>query len=504
MSTIVEELLIRLGIDATGLKTGLTNAVNNVKNASSDLDSATQATNLTLAKNATVASEGLNSLKAKTEDVSSAMSHTAQQFEGLVGRWQGAITSAVRMIAAPIAGAFAMGATVNSYFSGVAEVATLTGAYNAKLEEWTKKRALLARVNKEDIEIYRKGREALTRFNIVMADLSTSIMRTQLPAVRFLIDVLNKFTDWVDRNQPNIIRFMTVVSGIITALLIPSFIKLGIAMATNPLTLIIAAIGILAVIIDDLVTYIHGGESAFEGLWSVVGSGEEWLNIINFVMNDLLGMLIQLKPALIAFGASFAIIKTATTIVTALTTAWRVFTVALAANPIGLMVTAAVVALTLLYNHWDEVVEFFKKGWAWFKEHFPAIGLIIEAVTGGLSDFIKNLVDSFSFEALKRHIAELVDWLPDFLKPDSVKKWAEEVKNAVPKQPPAGSDAQLKNSTINNRNASNKNTTTNNTTVNVNTNSDDPRAVGQAVGQAVENANQRNSQNVSAAESGVR
>ena len=97
-----------------------------------------------------------------------------------------------------------------------------------------------------------------------------------------------------------------------------------------------------------------------------------------------------------------------------------------------------------------------------------------------------------------------MDWLPDFLKPDSVKKWAEEVKNAVPKQPPAGSDAQLKNSTINNRNASNKNTTTNNTTVNVNTNSDDPRAVGQAVGQAVENANQRNSQNVSAAESGVR
>ena len=159
MSTIVEELLIRLGIDATGVKTGLANAVNNVRNASSDLDSAAQATNLTVAKNATVASEGLNALKAKTEDVSTVMSQTALRFEGLVGRWQGAITSAVRMIAAPIAGAFAMGATVNSYFSGVAEVATLTGAYNAKLEEWTKKRALLARVNKEDIEIYRKRSE---------------------------------------------------------------------------------------------------------------------------------------------------------------------------------------------------------------------------------------------------------------------------------------------------------------------------------------------------------
>ena len=358
---------------------------------------------------------------------------------------------------------------------------------------------MLARVNREDIELYRKGREALTRFNIVMADLSTGIMRSQMPAMNFLIELLNKFTDWIDRNQPNIIRFLQVVSGVITAYLIPSFIKLGIAMATNPLTWMIAAIGVLVLVIDDLVTYIHGGESAFAGLWGIVGNGQTWLKIINFVFGDLLGMLKQLAPALIAFGSAFVIIKTGTAIVTGITTAFKALQVLLMSNPVGLMVTAAVVALTLLYNNWDKVIAGFKSGLAWFKEKFPTVTQVIEIIIEKLSNLGKKISEIFSFDGIKSKIAGMVDWMPDWLKTDDMKSWAESIK-----QPQInGQSAQQVISSTASHSSKTQNINNNNN-INVYTNTDNPRALGEQLQNAMQQMNNSNAMNVASAESGVR
>ena len=192
---------------------------------------------------------------------------TTQAMDKMGAKWASTAKMLTTTVLAPIAGFMSLGAVIKSYFGGVAQVAQLTGAYNTKMEEWTKKRAMLARYNREDIELYKKGREAVTKFQITMDDLSAKIMRSVSPAVKWLIDKLNDFSNWIGRNQNNIIRFLGVVAGTITALLIPSFIKLGIAMLTNPLTWIIALIGVLIVVIDDLVTYLRGGESALGSFW---------------------------------------------------------------------------------------------------------------------------------------------------------------------------------------------------------------------------------------------
>lgn len=192
---------------------------------------------------------------------------TTQAMDKMGAKWVSTAKMLTTTILAPVAGFMSLGAVIKSYFGGVAQVAQLTGAYNTKMEEWRKKRAMLARYNKEDIELYKKGREAVVKFQITMDDLSAKIMRSVSPAVKWLIDKLNNFSDWIDRNSQNIIRFLGVVAGTITALLIPSFIKLGIAMLTNPLTWIIALLGILILIIDDLVTYLRGGDSALGAFW---------------------------------------------------------------------------------------------------------------------------------------------------------------------------------------------------------------------------------------------
>ena len=192
---------------------------------------------------------------------------TTQAMDKMGAKWASTAKMLTTTVLAPIAGFMSLGAVIKSYFGGVAQVAQMTGAYNTKMEEWRKKRAMLARYNKEDIELYKKGREAVVKFQITMDDLSAKIMRSVSPAVKWLIDKLNDFSDWIDRNSQNIIRFLGVVAGTITALLIPSFIKLGIAMLTNPLTWIIALLGVLILIIDDLVTYLRGGDSALGAFW---------------------------------------------------------------------------------------------------------------------------------------------------------------------------------------------------------------------------------------------
>lgn len=192
---------------------------------------------------------------------------TTQAMDKMGAKWTSTAKMLTTTILAPIAGFMSLGAVIKSYFGGVSQVAQLTGAYNTKMEEWRKKRAMLARYNREDIELYKKGREAVTKFQITMDDLSAKIMRSVSPAIKWLIGRLNVFSNWIDRNQNNIIRFLAVVAGTITALLIPSLIKLGIAMLTNPLTWIIALIGVLVIVIDDLVTYLRGGESALGSFW---------------------------------------------------------------------------------------------------------------------------------------------------------------------------------------------------------------------------------------------
>ena len=192
---------------------------------------------------------------------------TGQAIDAMGAKWKATASMLTRTVIAPIAGFMSLGAVIKSYFSGVAQVAQLTGAYSQKMEEWRKKRAMLARYNREDIELYKKGREAVVKFQITMDDLSAKIMRSVSPAIKWLIDRLNDFSDWIGRNSQNIIRFFSVVAGVITAILIPAFLKLAVAMLTNPLTWIIGLIGLLILVIDDLVTYLRGGESVLGVFW---------------------------------------------------------------------------------------------------------------------------------------------------------------------------------------------------------------------------------------------
>lgn len=262
--------------------------------------------------------QGMQELGDKALQAAAKAKVAGGEVQALGRRIGGFIRGIISTVAAPLAGALSAGAIIGSYMGDVAQVAQMTGRYTTQMEEWRKKRELLSRINREDVELYRKGKLALLDFNFAMSGLSTTIMRALSPAIRFGIDLLTSLADWIRRNEPNIIRFFTVLAAVVTAKLIPAVSALTKVMLKNPLVRIIAGILLLTAVIDDFVTYVQGGESALEGLWSQFGSGEEiaralgeaweWLKSVGEALFD--GLLTAAMAFVANFGDAFEGLKT--------------------------------------------------------------------------------------------------------------------------------------------------------------------------------------------------
>ena len=180
MATIVDSLIIRLGLDPEGVRRGLDNARREANRAD-------------------------------------------QHFEQLGNKWKHKFAGIAMQVMAPLLSAVSIGAMVRSYANAVGEVAEATGAYSAKLEEARIKQAAIARVTKEDVELYVKVRKAINDFQISLGDLAARITRLFAPALEKGAELLNRLSGWLDRNGHNITRFLTVVATILTAALLSAW-----------------------------------------------------------------------------------------------------------------------------------------------------------------------------------------------------------------------------------------------------------------------------------------
>lgn len=378
-----------------------------------------------------------------------------------------------RMVAAPLAGAMSIGSMIKNYFSGVAQVAQMTGAYSTKLEEWRKKRALLSRVTKEDIALYKKSRKAVTDFQIAMGDLSAKLVRTASPAFKFMYEKLEKISRWVDDHSDDIVRFLRVLAAVIAVTLIPTLMKLtpwllrvAAAMLANPLTWIIAAIGLLAIAIDDLIVYLKGGNSAFDKFWKMLGLTKGDTALLNKVLGflgDNIGYIIaSLMGLSVGFKAfSFienSVIKNIPNLISGITKVVGIlggmakvigtctlatlkFTAALLANPITWVVIgiAAAIALVVagiwaLWKNWDQISAWITKkcseisGWftnignsikTWFSDKIDAVKQTwndlctsiqtwYNKIIGWFKDIGKSIKEAFSFDGISKKVDSIM------------------------------------------------------------------------------------------------
>ena len=362
-----------------------------------------------------------------SERVAKNAQEAEKAYSQLGDRWASTIKGTVMSIAAPIASGFAIFRSIAGYASQVAEVATLTGAYSTQLEEWRKKRALLSRVTRDDIELYKKGREAVVSFQITMDDLTAKIARNFSPALKWGIELLEGLTKWIDRNKDNLARFFTIAATAITTVLLPSIVKLGVAMMTNPLTWIIASLVALALVIDDLVVYIRGGKSQFEEFWSIFGTGEQLSKVVTNALKVLKDVLSTIAPVLGALALSFAAVKIGSVIFSGLQTAvlgLRTAFMLLAANPIVAVLMAIAAAFVYLWRVWqqaggdlskigqiiwDDLKDITKK----ILNFLGSIGGIIANVIGWLASLVMKIFgfDDETIEKIRNGFSKVADFL---------------------------------------------------------------------------------------------
>ena len=152
-----------------------------------------------------------------------------------------------------------------------------------ELEKLIKTGKEKARFDKRDIENAQKLREAQQRLNAAWRTISALFASTVSPAVTFLTNLLGDLLGWVKENKQFVIVFFTGLAGVITGLMLPALTAMATAAwaAIAPFTPLIAIAGALALAIDDLITYIDGGESAFADFWSILGTGPEIINRLN-------------------------------------------------------------------------------------------------------------------------------------------------------------------------------------------------------------------------------
>lgn len=322
MATIIDKVMIALGIDASGMQTGADESGKQIDRVEKKVDEA---------------KEKLKGIGQSVDDFSKKAGKVLLQF------------------VAPVLAAVSVGKMIGGYFSDLAAVAESTGAYNKQLEETRLKKAQLQRISKDDIEFYKKSREALVKFNIAMGDFAAAAMRSVMPAMEKMIGWLGKVTDWVSRNPDNIIRFMRVLGAVVGTVLIPVFVRWAAVLLANPITWIVGLVLALALAIDDLVVYLKGGRSSLDALWKSMGLVKGDTETLNRLMGWLKDTGLSLAKALGVLLTAFAAFKVVTGIINGVKIAWTAFTASVWANPLVLALGLVALAAWMLYRNWDDV-----------------------------------------------------------------------------------------------------------------------------------------------------
>ena len=370
MATIIDKVMIALGIDASGMQTGADESGKQIDRVEKKADEA----------------------KAKLASIGQSVDH--------FGKKAGHVLMG---FVAPVLAAVSVGKMIGGYFSDVAAVAEATGAYNKTLEETRLKKAQLQRISKDDIEFYKKSREALVKFNIAMGDFAAAAMRSVMPAMEKMIGWLDKLTSWVSRNPDNIIRFLKILGTIVGTVLIPVFVRWAAVLLANPITWIVGLVLALALAIDDLVVYLKGGRSSLDALWKSMGLVKGDTETLNRLMGWLKDTGLSLAKALGVLLTAFTAFKVVTGIINGIKIAWTAFTASVWANPLVLALGLVALAAWMLYKNWDgvcegakalgeDVADFFVSWGRGIADGFFALSDDIASAWDAVTDFFADLI----------------------------------------------------------------------------------------------------------------
>lgn len=392
-------------------------------------------------------------------------------FKGLLGKF-GSFTGKLAMFTGGI-GVLAYGI---ARFSGTAL-------------EW------LEKLDKESADTIRgvigEAQEAFAAAGEQIGEVFTNIKRDVLLSVLpYITLIISKIKNWIAANKEliqsgleriktvlagisgalqNVIKFIDRVIGFKTALLILAGVFLylkramifnsaasGFALLMNPITWVIAAIGLVILLIDDLMTYMDGGDSLFGEYWDPIIEGAQELIIwVQKIVGALLAWWDEAGPAIMAtLSTIWGYVKTVIgAIVGFIVKRWDVIKRAFAGvfqaikGILQIFIGYWRLVMSLITGDTEETGKAIEQIWEGIKNFFVGVGEFVLAVFELLGDAIMALwgvvvdwiqwkwivfksklsdiwnslkgVVSNVLEGIKKACSDAVQWILDKFKPVS-------------------------------------------------------------------------------------
>ena len=198
----------------------------------------------------------------------------------------------------------------------------------ADIETLIEEEKLLTKVTKDQLEQSKKYNDSVEQLGKRYQSLKVELAFGFLPTMQRMIDAVDGFLasnkDLIVNGITTLLNVMSKTVGIFVNffrfldLLIERTVgwefALGVLAAallwvnramlltfvTNPIFWVVAAIGVLLLLIDDFMTYLDGGESQFGDFW---GSMLEWIEEIKPALQSVWDLLVVGMGYLIEFGA---------------------------------------------------------------------------------------------------------------------------------------------------------------------------------------------------------
>lgn len=256
-----------------------------------------------------------NAFKSSAEAINNAESEQAKIFKQLgisLNNTDGSIKDTTHLLT-ELAGATEQldKRQANNIFQklGITDKRVIDGLLKGRkeLEENIKKQKENGVVTQRQVEIAQKYKQAQDRLNSSIENAKNSIMEYIAPAITWLMDKFKVVVDWMNEHQAFVIGFFGAIAVIVSTLYLPAMIKAGIAtmVALAPIIAIAVAVGALAtgiaLLVDDIYTWINGGDSLIGQLINF----EDAMNLVNSAIDFLVDGFNGGIEAIKNFGSSF-------------------------------------------------------------------------------------------------------------------------------------------------------------------------------------------------------
>jgi hypothetical protein len=449
MATVIDELMIKLGLDGSGAKKGMKDAENNIKGSMKNITSTLQGGLSSVSKiftgfgaalvgafsvgsafstwkeQATELGAVSRRLKMSMEDVQGwtgaigKFGGTAQDFEGTLRGLNGQLAKMATIgksrtgtllqslgIDAGEVGRQRNALEVLEELSGVMEQMApdeargigaalgLDASTIMLLQQGREGMRDLIREKRESAVYTQEDADAVKAYNVEMGKLKKGFMgimgvlfRSIMPAFTLVTKYVAQFVNFLRKHQTAVKAFFVMISALVMGLLLPSLLAFFSALMTNPMTWVILALVALAAVIEDLIVWMDGGESALDRFWEALfGDRENAKRVFEEIKESLVSFWERLKFVFnyIASGKAWQDMK-----------------------------DHANTAINLIRDRWNILVRNFKQRIEELKtkvkEPFVRMGEAIDRMIERVTQFCEE-VNAY-WEELNRSIGDKIDWI---------------------------------------------------------------------------------------------